>query len=103
METLPLEAVSHDLSIWGLFWQAGWVVKLVMIGLLAASIWTWAIIIDKLIAYARMRSALTALTEKGTSIRASSRLRAVTISSPTSDWAKAWPAGRAIIKASRLT
>ena len=58
METLPLEAVSHDLSIWGLFWQAGWVVKLVMIGLLAASIWTWAIIIDKLIAYARMRSAL---------------------------------------------
>jgi len=58
METLPLEAVSHDVSILGLFWQAGWVVKLVMIGLLAASVWTWAIIIDKLISYARMRSAL---------------------------------------------
>ena len=41
-----------------LFAQAGWVVKLVMIGLLAASVWTWAIIVDKLIAYARMRGAL---------------------------------------------
>ncbi|MGB3501882.1 MAG: protein TolQ [Mesorhizobium sp.] len=58
METLPLEAVSHDMSLWGLFMQAGWVVKLVMIGLLAASVWTWAIIIDKVIAYARMRSSL---------------------------------------------
>ncbi|RTM02378.1 MAG: protein TolQ, partial [Hyphomicrobiales bacterium] len=36
----------------------GWVVKLVMIGLLCASIWTWAIIIDKLVAYSRMRMAL---------------------------------------------
>jgi biopolymer transport protein TolQ len=38
--------------------QAGWVVKLVMIGLLCASIWTWAIIIDKLVAFSRMRLAL---------------------------------------------
>ena len=41
--------------------QAGWVVKLVMIGLLAASVWTWAIVVDKLIAYARMRRALEPL------------------------------------------
>jgi biopolymer transport protein TolQ len=41
-----------------LFWQAGWVVKLVMLGLLGASIWTWAIVIDKTIAYGRMRAAL---------------------------------------------
>ena len=58
METLPLEAVSHDLSIWGLFWQAGWVVKLVMLGLLGASVWTWAIVVDKVISYNRMRAAL---------------------------------------------
>ena len=63
METLPLEAVTHDTSIWGLFWQAGWVVKLVMLGLLAASVWTWAIIIDKLISYARMRSALNSFEQ----------------------------------------
>src|SRR5690606_35881264 len=58
MESVALTAPGGDLSIWALFWQAGWVVKLVMLGLLAASIWSWAIIIDKLIAFARMRAAL---------------------------------------------
>jgi biopolymer transport protein TolQ len=55
MEQMALAAPGGDHSIWALFWQAGWVVKLVMIGLLAASVWTWAIIVDKLIAYNRMR------------------------------------------------
>ena len=58
MENLALAEPGAQLSIWALFMQASWVVKLVMIGLLAASIWTWAIIIDKLIAYQRMRMAL---------------------------------------------
>ena len=58
METTALAEPGVQLSIWHLFMQAGWVVKLVMIGLLVASIWTWAIIIDKLIAYQRMRSSL---------------------------------------------
>jgi biopolymer transport protein TolQ len=58
MDSLTLAAPAAQLSIWALFWQAGWVVKLVMIGLLCASIWTWAIIVDKLIAYSRMRIAL---------------------------------------------
>jgi len=58
MENLPLAEPGVQLSVWHLFAQAGWVVKLVMIGLLAASIWTWAIVVDKLVAYARMRSAL---------------------------------------------
>jgi biopolymer transport protein TolQ len=58
METLPLATTGGELSIWELFMQAGWVVKLVMIGLVLASVWTWAIIIDKIIAYGRMRSAL---------------------------------------------
>jgi biopolymer transport protein TolQ len=58
MDTVTLAAPGGDLSIWALFWQAGWVVKLVMIGLLGASIWSWAIIVDKTITYARMRSAL---------------------------------------------
>ncbi len=47
-----------ELSVWALFWQAGWVVKLVMFGLLAASVWTWAIIIDKVLGYGRARRAL---------------------------------------------
>lgn len=58
MDAMDLAAPGGDHSIWALFWQAGWVVKLVMIGLLAASVWTWAIIVDKLLAYARMRSSL---------------------------------------------
>jgi len=54
METVTLAAPGGDHSIWALFWQAGWVVKLVMLGLIAASVWTWAIIVDKIIAYKRM-------------------------------------------------
>jgi biopolymer transport protein TolQ len=63
MEQLALAAPSADVSIWGLFWQAGIVVKAVMIGLLLASVWTWAIIIDKLISYGRMRMALNRFEE----------------------------------------
>jgi biopolymer transport protein TolQ len=58
MENIALAEPGAHLSIWALFMQAGWVVKLVMIGLLCASIWTWAIIIDKLVAYSRMKLAL---------------------------------------------
>ena len=53
---LPL--TSSDLSIFTLFWQAHWIVKLVMIGLLAASIWVWAIVVDKTILYRRTRRAM---------------------------------------------
>ena len=36
-----------DLSILGLFWNADWVVKLVILLLLLASVWVWAIIFEK--------------------------------------------------------
>jgi len=35
------------LSLWGLFMEADIVVKLVMIGLLAASVWVWAVVFEK--------------------------------------------------------
>ena len=63
MEQLALTAPAHDVSILGLFLQAGWIVKAVMIGLLAASIWTWAIIVDKMFAFRRMRSQLNRFEE----------------------------------------
>ena len=63
MEQMALAAPGGDHSIWALVWQAGWVVKLVMIGLLAASVWSWAIIVDKMMSYARMRSALSRFEE----------------------------------------
>ncbi len=55
MEQVALEAAAHDVSLWSLFMQAGWVVKLVMIGLLGASVWTWAIVIDKYVNFAKAR------------------------------------------------
>nr|CAM73990.1 MotA/TolQ/ExbB proton channel family protin [Magnetospirillum gryphiswaldense MSR-1] len=44
---------AHDMSMWGLFMQADFIVKTVMIALLASSFWCWAIIFDKLL---RLRS-----------------------------------------------
>ena len=38
-----------DMSVYGLFLQADWVVKAVMIALLLASFWSWAIIFEKMI------------------------------------------------------
>jgi biopolymer transport protein TolQ len=49
---------APSLSIWFLFWQAHFVVKLVMIGLLVASIWCWAIIFNKVLLYKRLAKAM---------------------------------------------
>ena len=46
------------LSIWDLFQHADFVVKLVMVGLLVASVAVWAIAIEKLILYSRTRRAM---------------------------------------------
>jgi len=53
---LPL--TSSDLSLLTLFWHAHWIVKAVMIGLLIASVWVWAIAIDKTVLYARTRRSM---------------------------------------------
>ncbi len=47
--------VAVDLSIWQLFLNAHIVVKIVIIGLLAASIWSWAIIFEKFFLFAKTR------------------------------------------------
>lgn len=53
MEHVDLAAATANVSLWSLFMQAGFIVKLVMIGLLAASVWTWAIVIDKYLKFTR--------------------------------------------------
>ena len=53
---LPL--TSSDLSLFTLFWNAHWVVKTVMVGLLVCSVWVWAIAIDKTVLYTRSRRAM---------------------------------------------
>jgi biopolymer transport protein TolQ len=50
-----LDLPGAQVSLWGLFWQAHFVVKAVMVGLILASVWVWAIVIDKTILYARTR------------------------------------------------
>jgi biopolymer transport protein TolQ len=55
MDAVSTVAPHADLSIWALFWQADLVVKTVMLGLLAASVWCWAIIVDKSMLYGRMK------------------------------------------------
>ncbi len=54
-ETLAL-AQDIDFSMWGMFAQATFVVKLVMLMLIFASFWAWAIIVQKLIMYRKARS-----------------------------------------------
>ena len=51
---------AHDLSIIGLFWQADLIIKTVMILLIFASFWSWAIIFDKV---RRLRSLGTQTAE----------------------------------------
>lgn len=53
---LPL--ASGDVSLIALFLQAHWVVKAVMLGLLACSVWVWAIAIDKIFLYARTKRSM---------------------------------------------
>ena len=53
-------AEVHDFSMFALFMQADWVVKSVMIGLLIASVWCWAIIANRLIAYGRAKREMRA-------------------------------------------
>lgn len=45
--TLPGTVAIHNFSIWGMFMQADIVVQLVMVMLILASFWCWAIIVEK--------------------------------------------------------
>jgi biopolymer transport protein TolQ len=64
METKVIDAVTlagskvmTDLSVWGLFVQADIVVKAVMVLLMLASFWSWAIIFDKSMRIRRLSAA----------------------------------------------
>ena len=46
----------QDLTVWGLFLQADWIVKAVIVLLVVASFWTWTIIFDKVIRIRRLRT-----------------------------------------------
>ena len=63
MENQVIDAVSlggsvaaFDFSVWGLFLRADIVVKVVIVGLLIASIWCWAIIFEKVLGLRRLNA-----------------------------------------------
>ncbi|AIB11339.1 Tol-Pal system subunit TolQ [Azospirillum baldaniorum] len=56
-------AKAHDITMWGLFWQADLIVKVVMLMLLVASVWCWAIIIEKLMRIRRLNAQADAFEE----------------------------------------
>jgi biopolymer transport protein TolQ len=65
--TVTAEALgqaAHDLSLWGLFLQADWIVKSVMLGLLIASIWVWAIVFDKVTSLRRANKSADAFEDR---------------------------------------
>lgn len=54
----------HDLSVWSMFVNADIVVKVVMLGLLAASIGTWTVLIAKTVELSRSRRRVRASIER---------------------------------------
>ena len=54
--TLAGSVSGHDMSIWGLFMQADIIVQAVIVMLILASFWSWAIIIDKMLRLRRLRA-----------------------------------------------
>lgn len=50
--------VPMDMTFWGMFWSAHLVVKVVMLGLLSASLWSWAIIVNKFLLFSRVDKAM---------------------------------------------
>lgn len=50
-----MPTAAAGLSLWGLFIQADWIVKLVMIGLMLTSLWSWSLVITKSLVLRRCR------------------------------------------------
>jgi biopolymer transport protein TolQ len=64
IDTLPLAgSITHDLSIVGLFLQSDAIVKLVLLILVLASFWSWAVIFDKVMRIRRLRQAASSFEE----------------------------------------
>jgi biopolymer transport protein TolQ len=59
-----LGTTLHDMTPWGMFLQADFLVKLVMIGLIVASFWSWAIIFEKVRRFRRLKAQADAFEEQ---------------------------------------
>ena len=66
---LAAPAVPHDLSVGGMFLQADWIVKLVMLGLLVASLVTWTVFVAKVLELRRATAAERAVHDGVVALR----------------------------------
>jgi biopolymer transport protein TolQ len=64
VDAVKLGAAGGDMSLWGLFLQADVVVKLVILSLIAASVWVWAIIFEKTTSLRRASRAADAFEDR---------------------------------------
>lgn len=64
MAATSLDPITNgDFSFWSLFMRADWVVKAVMIVLVAASLWSWGIAVDKAITMFLLKRRATAFED----------------------------------------
>ena len=64
MDAVKLGAAAGDISLWSLFLQADIVVKLVMLLLIGASVWVWAIVFEKVTSLRRAARAADAFEDR---------------------------------------
>jgi biopolymer transport protein TolQ len=57
-------SVATDLSVWSLFLNADWIVKLVILMLVLASVWSWAIIFEKFVRLRRLHQQADAFEDQ---------------------------------------
>ncbi|MFO1136733.1 MAG: protein TolQ [Rhodoblastus sp.] len=87
MNPAELAAPVAEVSIWSMFLHASIVVQAVMIGLLAASVWCWTIIVDKALLFRRTRKAMDQFEETFWSGRSLEELYTTLSERPTSGMA----------------
>ena len=68
-----------SLSLWDLFSRADLVVQAVMVGLLFASVFVWAIAIDKMFLYRRSKRAMDQFEQIYADAKHSARVMAITV------------------------
>ena len=52
-----------DFGLWHMFWQAHIIVKIVMIGLVGASVWCWAIVFEKFVSFRKLDRSMDAFEQ----------------------------------------
>lgn len=61
---MPVETARHTLSMWTMFAESDLFMKALILGLLLASFWCWAIIFDKVMTFNRIRERMKAFEER---------------------------------------